>query len=72
MRVGDLVRPKSNDYILASGCGWYSFAIVVRMEPFALVSEHADMLWCCTVEADNYEVFGEAKPDTLKKCMERL
>ncbi len=72
MKVGDLVRPKSFDHQLASGCCRYDFAVVVRMEPFALVSEKADMLWMCTVKAENFEVFGTATPEMLKRCMERI
>lgn len=51
IKVGDVVIPNPNDrfqdrFQLASGCGYYEFAICISIQPFILVSQHADMLIC--------------------------
>lgn len=47
MKVGDVVVSKHGPYSghLCCGTGIYTHAIVVSLEPFALVSEEGDMLW---------------------------
>ena len=71
MKVGDLVKPKNRMHQLVSGCGRYPRAVVVRLDPFAMVSEEADMLWNCREER-HFEVIGEAAPEILEKCMKRI
>ena len=70
--VGDLVRPISEECLLASGCSRYDFAVVVSVNPFVLVSEKSDMKWSSTVKPENFIAFGTAKPEMLERCRRRL
>jgi hypothetical protein len=73
MKVGDVVKPKDPaGNPLRSGGSWYPVAVVVRMDPFALVSEESDMLWCAMVKPEHYEVCGTASPEVLENCMRRI
>ena len=70
--VGDIVKPtEASGFTLASGCGWYSHAIVLSVEPFALVSEESDMLWTATVKLESFEKIGEASPKLMEKVERR-
>ena len=44
MKIGDVVVSKHGPYSGHLCCG-YTHAIVVSLEPFAMVSEEGDMLW---------------------------
>ena len=70
--VGDEVKPRYEEVVLASGCGRYPTAIVVSIEPFVLVSLESDMRWERTVEPSDFMVAGKANAKTLEKCMRRL
>lgn len=79
INVGDVVIPNPNHpfherFQLASGCGYYEFAICVSVEPFILVSEHADMLWQATIANKEHYFIGlcQAHPDIVAKCMTRI
>ena len=72
MKIGDMVVPKSSDHQLASGCQRYGFAVVAQLDPFVLISEHADMLWRWTVEMENFKVIGTAPNSMLEACLMRL
>jgi hypothetical protein len=71
--VGDVVVPdqSSSDFPLHSGCGVYTHAIVIQVEPFVIVSEESDMKWGNT-NSDNFIRMGKAEPEVLKRCMRRL
>lgn len=71
MNIGDVVVPRSNEYVLASGASRYTHAICVSVTPFILVSEDADMLWKYSVEIDNYVALCQAHPDIVACCMTR-
>jgi len=65
MKIGDIVEPVG-DFVLASGCGRYSEAIVVNLkEPFVLVSMETDMMWSSTVKPEDFVVTGEATPEQM-------
>lgn len=70
--VGDLVEPVSAEHQLASGSCRYTFAVVVSVEPFVLVSEQSDMRWQCTVKPENFKAFGKACDLMLARCMRRI
>jgi len=70
--VGNIVEPVSEKYTLRSGCGYYSSAVVVSVNPFVLVSGGADMKWSYTVSPENFRVIGTTDKETLNKCLERL
>jgi hypothetical protein len=73
MKVGDIVCPTSEShYNLRTGCGWYSEAVVVSLEPFILVSTDTDMMWSATIKLEYFEVVCKAFKKLLKKCMKRL
>lgn len=73
MKVGDVVIPNPHsNTVLASGCGRYSCAICVSVEPFILVSIHTDMKWSCTVKEEDFVALCQAHPNIVEKCMERL
>lgn len=72
MRVGDFVEPK-HPHVLRSGCSQYSRAVVVSIDPFVLVSEHADMKWSSTVKKENFIQTGDSMEDgPLEQCLDRL
>jgi uncharacterized protein (TIGR02996 family) len=48
LKRGDRVEPAGPGNALACGSGLYSQAVVVSLNPFALVSEAGDMLWTAT------------------------
>ena len=77
--LGDIVRPLPYDFDtgrghgpLASGCGRYDDAVVVRVSPFALVSRGTDMLWSHTVERADFEVTERASFELFEQCRGRL
>lgn len=70
MKVGDVVIPVGQT-VLACGCGWYEFAIVASVEPFALASMEADMLWTCTIKPDNVRVLCQAASDIVARAVKR-
>lgn len=71
-KVGQRVSPVSYAYELRSGAEAYSFAIVVSMEPFVLVSERGDMRWQASVKPEFFHVIGEATSHELEIAMARL
>lgn len=71
-QVGDLVEPVSADYQLASGNCRYTYAVVVSVEPFVLVSEQSDMRWQWTVKPEQFKAFGKASDLMLERCMKRV
>jgi hypothetical protein len=73
MKIGNFVKPKPNSkFQLRSGSSFYSYAIVVSLQPFILVSHSGDMRWESTITVDDFEVDGEASSDELRICMKRL
>lgn len=70
MRVGDVVIP-IGACRLAYGCGVYQCAIVASVEPFALASVEADMLWTCTIEPDHVMSLCQAAPDIVARAVAR-
>lgn len=70
IEVGHIVRPTDGDQ-LRSGCEAYGAAVCISVEPFILVSEHADMRWS-TKTADKFEIVGKASAEMLALCMTRL
>lgn len=71
MKIGDVVIPVG-DYRLVSGCGRYSHAIVVSIDPLILVSEQGDMLWRATVTAGNVMSLCQAHPSIVARAKARL
>lgn len=71
-KLYDIVEPVSYDYQLASGGGRYDCAIVMCMEPFTLVSMEGDMLWSCTVKAENFKVIGIANKKEVQRVIHRV
>ena len=70
---GDLVEPTiESGFHLRSGGSYYRCAVVVRANPFVLVSTQGDMRWGYTIKPEDFQKIGEASPDTLAICMERL
>lgn len=70
MRVGDIVIP-AGDTVLACGYGRYNCAIVASVDPFALVSTEADMLWTCTIGPGDVLVLCRAAPDIVERAVKR-
>ena len=70
MQVGDVVIPVG-DTMLVSGCGRYDCAIVASVEPFALASVAADMLWTCTIAPDDVLALCQAAPDIVDRAVKR-
>lgn len=74
MKVGDVVisrdGPWSTKSPLVSGCGMYTHAICVSVEPFVLVSEEGDMMWSCLNPA-NYVGLCEAHPYVSRAAFAR-
>lgn len=62
LSVGDLVE-SAPGHALACGSGIYPHAVVVSLEPFALVSVEGDMLWTATQRPNTVRRLGPA-PDT--------
>ncbi len=56
--VGDIVHRKDGDQLRSSLKG-YGAAIVSSVNPFELSSVSGDMLWCCTVSQEDFEVVGK-------------
>lgn len=71
MNFGDIVVP-IGDKVLACGSGRYDNAIVLSMEPFALVSKAGDMRWGCTVEEKDFKTTGVATLEEMEKVIHRL
>jgi hypothetical protein len=76
LQVGDIVRAKEG-HLLASGSGHYLNAVVVSLDPFALVSHDGDMLWHATRSPTDVDLAfrsGRLPPDYGKherKAFER-
>lgn len=70
-QVGDIVTPKKGHCPLFSGASYYGAAIVISLEPYVMVSEHADMRWGAQ-DACNYTVKGKAGTELLALAMTRL
>lgn len=70
--LGDIVRPFPHAGPLASGCSRYEDAIVVRVNPFAVVSRGADMIWSCTVDRSDFLPVGRADSGLFERCLNRL
>jgi hypothetical protein len=70
MRVGDVVIPVG-DTVLACGCGRYDCAIVASVEPFALASVEADMLWTCTIRPGDVRALCQASSDIIERAVKR-
>ena len=75
MKVGDIVKVskfgQSEGFCLVSGCGRYSCAVVVSMEPFVLISEEGDMLWIATIKPEYFETVGQASEKVMKVVNKR-
>ena len=65
MKIGDIVKPIDEGNILRSGCNAYGAAIVGSIDPFILVSEHADMVWS-TRTLEEFKVVGEMEDKSPK------
>lgn len=74
LHIGDIVKPKTFEHVLACGSGIYPDAVCVSVEPFVLVSEEADMLWHSTLGTpSDYEIIGKVNDaKMLARCMRRL
>ena len=70
MQVGDVVIP-IGDTVLACGCGYYDCAIVASVEPFALASVEADMLWTRTIRPVDVRALCQAAPDIVARAVKR-
>ena len=70
MQVGDVVIPVG-DTVLACGCGCYDCASVASVEPFALASVEADMLWTCTIRPEDVMALCQAAPDIVARAVKR-
>lgn len=70
MNVGDVVIPIGRK-LLVAGCGRYECAIVANVEPFALVSVEADMIWTQTITPDDVLALCPAAPDIVRRAVER-
>lgn len=68
MQVGDVVIPVG-DTVLSCGCGCYDCAIVASVEPFALASVEADMLWTCTIRPGDVLVLCQSAPDIAARAV---
>lgn len=71
MKVGDFVIAKSEAHPLRSGAEWYPRAVVVSLEPFALVSEGGDMMWTCTMKPEDVYASGPAPWSVIRVAMDR-
>lgn len=79
VKVGLVVEPKDpfrkliqdSKYKFSSHKN-YSYAIVVSMVPFVLVSDDAGARWETTVVADDFKVIGRARPSVVERAMTRL
>jgi hypothetical protein len=60
LNVGDLVEARAG-HALACGSGVYPYAVVVSLEPFALVSLAGDMLWTATQNRGTVRRIGPAR-----------
>lgn len=81
MKVGDVVVPRQGGcsryepggtFVLHCGSGMYTHAIVASLKPFALVSEHGDMLWTATVEPDYFLPLCQASEEIMKRAVKRF
>lgn len=70
MQVGNVVIPVGT-MVLGSGFERYDFAIVASMNPFALASVEADMLWTCTVRSDDVQALCQAAPEIVARAVKR-
>jgi hypothetical protein len=70
MQVGDVVIPVGGT-VLACGCGRYDCAIVASIEPFALASVDADMLWTCMIQPGDVLALCQAAPDIVARAVQR-
>ena len=70
MKVGDVVIPIGQK-LLVDGCGRYECAIVANVEPFALVSVEADMIWTQTITPDDVRALCQAAPEIVRRAVER-
>lgn len=70
MKVGDIVVPSCQYDYLSCGSGIYTHAIVVSLDPFALVSEKGDMLWVRR-KLESVVVLKEAIPSENPSAFER-
>ena len=70
MQVGDVVIP-IGDTVLVCGCGSYDCAIVASVEPFALASVEADMLWTCTILPGDVRALCQAATDVVARAVKR-
>ena len=70
MKIGDVVIPVG-DTVLVSGCGYYDYAIVANVEPFALASVEADMLWTRTIHPEDVRVLCQAAPHIVEMAVKR-
>ena len=54
MKVGNIVKPNTNQVQLASGCSRYNCAVVVNLEPFQLMSLDGDMYWSASYQNEKH------------------
>ena len=72
MEIGDYVAPNKRGLYLRSGSQSYTYAVVISLNPFVIVSPKADMRWESTVSIIDFDVIGRADDETISKCMKRI
>lgn len=71
LQIAYLVSPKDERKGLHSGCGAYSRAVVVSLNPFVLISEGGDMVWY-TKNRDDFEKGDRPSATAAKNVLERI
>lgn len=69
IEVGDLIEAV-HPSLLASGAGYFSVAVVARVEPLMLVSVRGDMIWH-RVAPEHVCVIGRASKRVLLNVLTR-
>lgn len=75
--LGDGIEPgllvaRKDAHYLRSGAQSYSRAVVASVDPFILISEEGDMLWCSTVQREDFSAIGTADEATMEIVNARL
>lgn len=71
LQVGDIVAPTRHIGVFRSGASSYECAVVVSLEPFALVSVLGDMLWTTTIKPEDVRVVCKGNPEEIAEAMKR-
>lgn len=71
LKVWDLVSPINHRGTLASGCGRWTKAVVIQVDPLVLVCEDGDMCWF-NHEAENYLPVGIAGKSARYQVDQRI